>query len=80
MNAAFLALALGGLLLFCLLKLVNGRRINLLAPVTIFNLGFFYSYFVSGFFFVYDPVNFTVYPQLFRPLDLPVEFYFDPST
>jgi hypothetical protein len=78
MNSAVIALAINSICFFLLLKIVNNWTINPLAPVSLFNIGFFYSYFLSGFLLIYDIGNFTIYESIWKSPSVPLVIYFIP--
>lgn len=79
MTIAVILLLVNTSLFLLLLTKVNKGRINPLAPVTLFNIGFYYSYFFSGFLLQYDFETFLVYPSILTKSEYPLAIYFIPA-
>lgn len=73
-NNILLGINLLGFLLIAMF-LMRSRGRSLFSPGMIFNIGFFYSYFISGYLLLGDTGNFTIYPQIKKDLAY-AEIYF----
>lgn len=79
MSVAIIFLTINSFIFLIGLRMVNGGRIDPLAPVSLFNIGYFYSYFFSGFLLQYDFDNFLVYPSIYTKPTYPLAIYFIPA-
>lgn len=79
MMFAVICLIINSMALLCMLKVVTKSNINPLSPVVLFNVGFFYSYFFSGFLLQFDLPNFLIYPGIWKNPNEPLELYFLPA-